>query len=81
MNDYKVTRLVSGLGYYCGLALIGIAGIAGLATSGFMGLIGGIVVGTVLSIPFLMLCEGMHALVTIANNTKPAQSRSEQKSA
>lgn len=81
MNDYKVTRAVSAFGYYCGIALVILTGLGGMMSMGLKGLVGGIIIGAVLAIPFLMLCEGMHALVTIANNTKPQnQQNSQQRS-
>lgn len=80
MNDYKVTRFVSNLGYFVGIGLVVLCGIGGFISSkSFFGLIGGVLLGAVLCVPFLMVCEGMHALVTIANNTKKNTDRPEQK--
>lgn len=70
MNDYKVTRIVTSFGYYVGLGLIGLVALAGAFSNGFMGFLMGAVAGIVLCVPFLMMCEGMHALVTIAKNTQ-----------
>ena len=71
MNDYKVTRFVSSLGYYVGIGLVVLCGVGGFISGhSIFGFIGGLLLGAVLCVPFLMLCEGMHALVTIANNTK-----------
>ncbi len=67
---YRVTLAVSEFGFLAGIAFIAICTLAGFLSKDVAAGLAAFFISGALAIPFLMFCEGMHALVTIANNTK-----------
>ena len=70
MKNYVVTKLVTKLGFGLGVGIIVIAAIAGISMMGFKGLIGGALVGAVLAVPLMLVCEMASAVVAIEENTR-----------
>lgn len=82
MNNYTITKTVSKFGMVAGYILVALSTIGGLVAGGIQGGVVSLLVSGVAMVPFLMFCEGMHALVTIATNTaKDHRDQSHQKSA
>lgn len=79
MEGYKVTTCVSRVGFALGLFFIILATLGGVAEGGARTGIPVLLGASVLTVPFLMFCEGMHALVTIANNTAALKAASNLK--
>lgn len=68
--NYGVTLFVSQFGWVLGILFILLATAGGFLSNSPGGAIIGFLVSSALIVPFLMFCEGMHALVSIAINTK-----------
>lgn len=77
MYNYRVTRFVSEFGFAAGIVLAVLIIAAGFLSQGIIGGLVAVAVCAVGIVPFLMFCEGMHALVTIANNTRKPESQNE----
>ena len=70
MFNYPVTKSVSKLGYIGGIVFIILSGFLGYNISKFFGLAVGIVGGTMIVIPILLICEMAIAIVAIEVNTR-----------
>lgn len=68
--NYRVNLFISKFGFYAGILFVILATVGGFLSKEAGGAIGAFFLSLFLMIPFLMFCEGMHALVPIANNTK-----------
>ena len=70
MIHYPVTKMVSKLGYIGGIIFIILSALLGYSISKLFGLAVGLVGGTMIVIPILVICEMAIAIVAIEQNTR-----------
>lgn len=70
MENFIVTKTITKIGYALGLFAILIPALGGAVSQGIGGFFMGTLLGIVISIPVLVLCEMTLAVIQIAENTR-----------
>lgn len=72
MQDYRITRFITGLGYSLGIVTIALGAVIGYVLNGILGSLAFALGGVFMSLPMMMACEMAIAIVRIEMNTRNA---------